>query len=87
MSEKTQRTAASMRARMQSRYDDEFHHKHDKCHLPYRKHFRSHPKNSKIQIINGNATSHNEDVNCKTGHIREYNFRKTRKRQDRGGYH
>ena len=45
MSDRTQRTAATMRENMLRRYDDDFHHKHDKCHLPYRMHWPSHPHN------------------------------------------
>ena len=52
MSEKTQRTAATMRNHMHQRYDDGLHHKHDKCHLPYRLHWPSHSNNS-VQWVDG----------------------------------
>jgi hypothetical protein len=43
MSERSQRTAAGMRQKMLQRYGNTFHHKHDKNHLYYRQHCRSHP--------------------------------------------
>ncbi|MCH9756456.1 MAG: hypothetical protein K0U37_04615 [Gammaproteobacteria bacterium] len=43
MSERTQRTSAFTREHMAHRYGDDFHHKHDKRHLVYRLHWRSHP--------------------------------------------
>ena len=52
MSDRIQRTAATMRETMLNRYDDGFHHKHDKYHLPYRMHWPSHPRNTK-QLSNG----------------------------------
>ena len=43
MSERMQRTAVSTRDKMLQRYGDEFHHKHDKNHIQFRRHCRSHP--------------------------------------------
>lgn len=43
MSERIQHTSANMRKNMRRRYGDAFHHKHDKRHLEYRLHWRSHP--------------------------------------------
>lgn len=81
MSEKTQRTAASLREKMISRYSDGLHHKHNKFHLPYRQHCRSHPANGQ------NGKDEELDVNCSTGLIREFKLRKMRKRLDKGRIH
>ena len=43
MSERLQHTSASMREKMLLRYGDVLHHKHDKNHIHYRQHCRSHP--------------------------------------------
>lgn len=79
MSERQQRTAASMREKMLQRYGDGLHHKHDKNHVPYRKHCRSHP----VQI-NGIEEL---DINQSTGLLREIKLRKIRKRLDKGRFH
>lgn len=81
MSDKQQGTAASMREKMLSRYGNEVHHKHDKNHISYRKHFKSHP----VQPTNGLDES--DGKNLSTGAIREYNLRKMRKRLDKGRFH
>ena len=81
MSEKTQHTAASLREKMLSRYGDGLHHKHNKLHLPYRKHCRTHP------VIPQNGHDKELDVNCSTGLIREFKLRKMRKRLDKGRFH
>jgi hypothetical protein len=81
MSEKKQHTAASMRDKMIGRYGDGLHHKHDKLHLSYRKHCRTHP-NQTEQYINGDKELHES-----TGQIREYKLRKIRKRLDKGRFH
>ena len=57
MSEKLQHTAATMRETMLHRYDDGLHHKHNKCHLPYRRHCRSHPS----QLTNGHDLNREEN--------------------------
>ena len=49
MSEKQQHNAEMTREAMLHRYDDGLHHKHNKCRMPYRKHWRSHP----AQLSNG----------------------------------
>jgi hypothetical protein len=76
MSEKTQHTAAGLREKMLQRYSDGLTHKHNKNHLPYRLHFKSHPSNQ----------LHEEDEesqpNGSTGLIREFKLKKVRKRQD-----
>lgn len=80
MSEKQQRTSASMREKMLNRYGDGLHHKHDKYHNHYRKHFRSHPAHShKIpeELLENGAT----------GLLREFKLRKIRKRLDKGRFH
>lgn len=81
MSEKQQRTAASMREKMLNRYGDGLHHKHDKNHISYRKHCKSHP----VQLINGQ--NEEEDINSSTGLLRAFKLRKMRKRLDKGRFH
>jgi len=79
MSERQQRTAASMREKMLQRYGDVIHHKHDKNHNPYRMHCRSHPAH-----MNGVDEL---DINQSTGAQREIKLRKIRKRLDKGRFH
>ena len=74
MSERLQRTAASMRERMLQRYGDELHHKHDKNHNPYRQHCRSHPVKTHYPLTNEEAESQ-----ASTGLIRELKLRQYRK--------
>lgn len=81
MSEKLQGTAASMREKMLSRYGNELHHKHDKNHISYRKHFKSHP----VQQSNGLDLV--EENHASTGALREFKLRKMRKRLDKGRFH
>jgi len=76
MSEKQQRTAASMRETMLHHYDDTLHHKHDKYHLHYRLHWPSHPVES-TQLTTGE--DENRPANASTGIIRKRNLRKFRK--------
>lgn len=75
MSEKQQHTAAATREKMLSRYGDGLHHKHNKNHSPYRKHFKSHPCN----LSNGHDKEEEEHA-LSTGLVREFNLKKTRKR-------
>ena len=83
MSERVQRTAASMREKMLHRYGDDLHHKHDKNHKPYRQHYRTHPVNVKsLEEWNGE-----QEFNCSTGIIREFKLRKFRKRLAKGQIH
>lgn len=81
MAEKIQHTASSMRQKMVDRYGDGLHHKHNKSHLPYRHHCRSHP------VTKPNGQDETLDVNCSTGLIREFKLRKMRKRLDKGRIH
>lgn len=75
MSERMQQTAASMREKMLQRYGDDRHHKHDKNHIAYRQHCRSHPVTPKsIEKWNGE-----QELHCSTGVIREFKLRKCRK--------
>lgn len=83
MSEKQQRTAASMREKMINRYGDGLHHKHDKNHNPYRQHYRSHP----AEWLKGKTGVIEEDVNASTGYLRALKLRKIRKRLDKGRFH
>ncbi|KTC97198.1 hypothetical protein Lgee_1859 [Legionella geestiana] len=81
MSEKQQHTTCRLREKMLNRYDDGLHHKHDKYHMSYRQHARSHP-------VNGNALTDGENAeNLPTGLIREFRLRKIRKRLDKGRFH
>ena len=80
MSEKQQRTALSMREKMLSRYGDGLHHKHNKNHIPYRSHYRTHP----AQQLNGLI---DEDEHVSTGSLRAFKLRKIRKRLDKGRFH
>ena len=84
MSEKQQRTAASMRETMLHHYDDTLHHKHDKYHLSYRMHWPSHPSHP-VQAVNGHDVE--KAINESTGIVRERNLQKTRKRFDKGRFH
>lgn len=81
MSEKQQHTALSMREKMLQRYGDELHHKHDKNHLPYREHCRTHP----VQLFNGLALE--EEIHNPSGSVRAMKLRKIRKRLDKGRFH
>jgi len=69
-----------MREKMLSRYGDEVHHKHDKSHLLYRQHCRSHPS-QQLNILDG------EENKGSTGILREIKLRKIRKRLDKGRFH
>lgn len=80
MPEKTQHTAASLQERMSARYDDGLHHKHNKYHLEYRKHYKSHPC---IQ----NKVLEEEALNSSTGLIHEFKLKKLRKRLNKGQIH
>lgn len=80
MSEKQQRTSASMREKMLHRYGDGLQHKHDKHHNPYRKHYRSHP-------VPPHQISNELEENNATGLVREFKLRKIRKRLDKGRFH
>lgn len=81
MSEKIQRTAASLREKMLSRYNDGLEHKHNKNHHTYRHHYRSHPANLTDKIEDELA------LDGSTETIREFKLRKTRKRLDKGRIH
>lgn len=81
MSEKQQHTAASMREKMIKRYNDGHHHKHDKLHVPYRLHCRSHP----AQLID--KIEPKNDPNEFSGQLRAFKLRKLRKRLDKGRIH
>lgn len=81
MSERQQNTACHTRETMHHRYDDGFHHKHDKSHLAYRQHCRSHP------VIIIKADSQEKEINESTGIIRRTNLQKIRKRFDKDRFH
>lgn len=71
MSERLQNTAARMREKMLQRYGDEFHHKHDKNHIPFRHHCRTHPVENSRYEPNGDR-----DINDSTGLIRKQKLRR-----------
>lgn len=77
MSDKIQHTAIALREKMLHRYGDETHHKHNKNHLHYRQHSKSHPCHTEQPIEN----------NGSTGLVRQFNLRKIRKRLDKGRIH
>lgn len=81
MSEKQQHTAASMRDKMIRRYGDGHHHKHDKLHIPYRLHCRSHP----AHFINEPGLA--MDGSLFSGQLRAFKLRRLRKRLDKGRIH
>lgn len=81
MPDKIQHTAASLQQKMLVRYGNELHHKHNKHHLTYRKHCRSHPCNP------NNHIDEEENVNSSTGMLREFKLRKIRKRRGKGQIH
>lgn len=80
MSEKQQRTAASVRDKMVNRYGDNLAHKHNKSHNAYRQHYRTHP------VIH-QEISEQEKENEPTGLLRAFKLKKIRKRKDKGGFH
>ena len=81
MPEKIQHTAASLQQKMSTRYNDGLHHKHNKHHLEYRKHYRSHPCNQ------NNDLQEEDSLKGSTGLLREFKLKKIRKRPDRGQVH
>ena len=83
MPDKIQHTAAKLHERMEARYGDGLHHKHNKHHLEYRKHFRSHPCNQRNNIEDEEETLNGGS----TGLLRELKLKKMRKRRDRGQFH
>ncbi|AWN72876.1 hypothetical protein LEAN103870_04535 [Legionella anisa] len=83
MPDKIQHTAASLQQKMLARYSDGLHHKHNKHHLEYRQHCRSHPCNQ----INGLSKDEEEGLAGSTGLLRQFKLRKMRKRPDKGSFH
>lgn len=85
MSDKIQHTAAGLREKMIHRYSDGLDHKHNKDHLLYRRHYKSHPCKPR--------QDHEEEItldgssNGSTGLLREFKLRKMRKRLDKGRIH
>ena len=63
---------------MLQRYSDGLHHKYDKNHNLYRKHFKSHPSHT---------TNREEELNSASGLLRVLRLRKLRKRLDKGQFH
>lgn len=82
MPDKIQHTAAKLQQTMEARYGDGLHHKHNKHHLEYRKHYRSHPCNQ-----NDNLDEEENLNGGSTGLLRELKLKKMRKRPDKGHFH
>lgn len=82
MTERLQRTAAGLREKMMIRYGDGLSHKHNKNHLQYRLHSKSHPSQPANRIFETNL-----DINYSSGLVREFKLKKMRKRLDKGRYH
>lgn len=84
MSEKQQHTAEHTCEKMHHRYDDGLRHKHNKSHLVYRQHARSHA----MALLGDKDEWHPTSViHEPTGQCRKINLRKVRKRFDKGRYH
>lgn len=81
MPDKIQRTAASLQQKMLARYGDGLHHKHNKHHMEYRQHYRTHPCNQNMKF------DEEDNINGSTGLLRQSNLKKMRKRPDRGQFH
>lgn len=82
MSERLQHTTASMREKMLQRYGDTFHHKHDKNHMPYRQHCRTHPVEKRI-----NGLDTDREVFCSTGAVHAMKLRKFNHRMGKTWIH
>lgn len=80
MSDRAQYTSQKLGEKMLSRYGTEFHHKHNKYHLTYRKHCKSHP-------CTPNTEPERPDLEGSTGLVRQLNLKRMRKRPQNGGYH
>ena len=74
MSERKQHTSACMHENMGHRYGDEFHHKHDKRHLKFRLHWRSHP------VTNLRKQEHPEIIKSQPDLFRAFKIKKMCKR-------
>lgn len=83
MSEKSQKTAESMREKMLNRYGDDLHHKHNKNHKPYRKHFRTHPCSPHLI----NEEDKDTTLASPTGLLKKFKLRKIRTRLAKGRFH
>jgi hypothetical protein len=81
MSDKIQHTASGLQERMMHRYSDGLEHKHNKDHMEFRHHSKSHPCKIKQNILEEPIT------NGSTGLLREFKLRKMRKRLDKGRIH
>ncbi|CEG59093.1 hypothetical protein [Legionella fallonii] len=81
MSEKIQHTAAGLREKMLSRYNDGREHKHNKSHLSYRQHWKSHPCTQR------DGKDEESVFDGSTGLLRQFKLRKMRKRLDKGRIH
>lgn len=60
---------------MQNHYGDEHHHKHDKSHLVFRRHYKTHPVTIQIDEVDNETLS---NLERSTGHIRQGNLKKVR---------
>ena len=87
MSEKQQHTAAHLQVQMEHRYGDGLHHKHNKNHMTYRQHFKSHPVPPKIAPDLLHTSEEELQKKAPTGLLRYMKLRKLRKRLDKGRIH
>lgn len=85
MSERLQGTAKAMREKMLNRYDDGLPHKHDKNHIPYRQHYRTHPVQP--TFTGPGSTVALDNINHSTGELRLRKLRKYRNRLGKSFVH
>lgn len=81
MSEKAQHTTEKLRVKMIAKYGEINHHKHNKLHCPYRKHWKSHP------VHEANMPDENIVIYKSSGLLRALNLHKTRTRTHNGRFH
>lgn len=81
MTEKIQHTSARLQQKMNTRYGDGLHHKHDKRHQNYPHQGRSHPVMPSINFEN------DESLVGSTGLLRKFNLKHLRKRSNNKKVH
>lgn len=81
MSDKIQHTSIQLKEKMLLKYGDELHHKHNKDHLEYRRHCKTHPCKMSREY------KPEPDYIGSTGLVRQLKLVKLRKRFDKGRFH
>lgn len=81
MSEKMQRTSELVREQMLARYGEEYHHKHNSSHRPYRRHQKTHP------VLHPNSIDEDFEANGSKKIVRELKLRRLRTRMGQKGVH